>query len=119
MDKYPRWVTVGHCRGLTCEGCRQNRPASFQALLTFNPDDDDDDNNSEGEEEDEGRSFALGSECYKRANVYHQLAHFRSHTSDAVREEIESYPSMQSSIEEHVSNIIGTMHSDGFMSRVS
>lgn len=104
---------------MICEGCRQNRPASFQALLTFDPDDDEDeDDNSDNGEEDEGQSFSLGSECYKRANVYHQLAHFRSHTSDAVRREIESHPSMQTSIEEHVSNIISAMHSDGFMSRV-
>lgn len=117
MDKYPRWIASGHCRGLICEGCRQNRPASFQALLTF--DSDDSDNEDDEDDKDEGQSFALGSECYKRANVYHQLAHFRSHTSDSVREEIESYPSMHGSIEDQVSNIISSMHSGGFMSRVS
>ena len=120
MDKYPRWIASGHCRGLICEGCRQNRPAKFQALLTLDDDDDDSDNeDADNSDDDQGQSFALGSECYKRANVYHQLAHFRSHISDSVRKEIESHPNIQNFIEDRVSNIITCMHSDGFMSRVS
>ncbi|KAI7887469.1 hypothetical protein K492DRAFT_189403 [Lichtheimia hyalospora FSU 10163] len=117
LDKYPRWIASGHCRGLICEGCRQNRPAKFQALLKLD-DDDSDNEDADNSDDDQGQSFALGSECYKRANVYHQLAHFRSHISDSVRKEIESHPNIQDFIEDRVSNIITCMHSDGFMSRL-
>ncbi|KAG0164095.1 hypothetical protein DFQ30_010516 [Apophysomyces sp. BC1015] len=77
LDKYPYWSRVSGDSMVTCEGCRSNRPASRQVFLSYEKDDS------------EGRAFALGSECYRRAKMYHLLAHFRSHLYDTVEEEVE------------------------------
>ena len=110
MDQYPIW-NPAVCKGSICEGCRQNRAASFQVVLAAEPEDT--------ETEPRDKTFSLGSECYKRANVYHKLIHFRSHVHKHVRneaEELMSDPEQSSCLTE---DIMKVLHTSGFVKNVS
>ncbi|KAI9246877.1 hypothetical protein BDA99DRAFT_259099 [Phascolomyces articulosus] len=112
LDRYPLWHSAV-CKGLICEGCRQNRAASFEVVLAAEPEDTD----AEPREE----PFSLGSECYKRAKVYHKLVHFRSHLHKHVRNEAEAFMSSHDNEDDEQltclteDNIMKDMHSSGFI----
>ncbi|KAI9321853.1 hypothetical protein BX666DRAFT_1906251 [Dichotomocladium elegans] len=78
LDTLSQWHALPRM-GSICQGCRQNRSATAAVILRC---DEEDTKPSE-------RVFSLGSECYKRAMVYHQLAHFRSHMDKRIRDEVE------------------------------
>ncbi|KAI8141256.1 hypothetical protein BJV82DRAFT_181412 [Fennellomyces sp. T-0311] len=105
LDRYPRW-SKGRCNERVCAGCRQNRAASFEVVLAAEPED------TEAEPRD--KRFSLGSECYKRAKVYHKLVHFRSHMHKHVRNEAEALMTKACLTED----IMKAMQSSGFVKQL-
>ena len=83
-------------QGVRCEACKRNHTASFVVTLTGAPYDSEAlwagtlspleylalerPKNPDSAEEDNGDqvSFQLGSHCHKRANLFHQLAHYKA-----------------------------------------
>lgn len=78
----------------------------------------------ESEVEPRQLEFSLGSECYKRAKVYHRLVHFRSHTYKQVRIETERIRNAMNDADRGAEDlrlpeeIIKEMHNSGFTRKV-
>ena len=84
-------------QGVRCEACKRSHTASFVVTLSGVPYDSEalwagtlspleylaierpkNPESAEGDSDDDQASFQLGSHCYKRANLFHQLAHFKA-----------------------------------------
>ncbi|GAN06428.1 hypothetical protein MAM1_0122c05911 [Mucor ambiguus] len=75
LDKYTKWAELDNYvydGSDVCEACRGNKPASISVRLY-----------SDGELDFE--IYNLGSECSKKAFIYHEMKHFRTHMYQKVR----------------------------------
>lgn len=82
MDVYPNWKFQGHVNShleVSCQACRTNKPATC-ILKLFSDDSDLND----------GVTFYLGSECYRKGELYHTFTHFETRMYNTVKDEVES-----------------------------
>ncbi|CEI95375.1 hypothetical protein RMCBS344292_09564 [Rhizopus microsporus] len=64
---------------VSCQACRANKPASY--IVSLYSDDA------------EPVRFYLGSECYRKGQLYHKFTHFESHIYHQVKEQVEKIQS--------------------------
>lgn len=75
MDKYTQWTQLHNYvyDGFdVCEACRANKPARISIKLY-------------SDDELDFETYLIGSECSKKAFIYHELKHFRAHMYQKVR----------------------------------
>ncbi|ORE21801.1 hypothetical protein BCV71DRAFT_288623 [Rhizopus microsporus] len=77
MDTHSNWKFKGYLKDedVSCQACRANKPASY--IVSLYSDDA------------EPVRFYLGSECYRKGQLYHKFTHFESHIYHQVKEQVE------------------------------
>lgn len=81
MDTHSNWKFKGYLKDedVSCQACRANKPASY--IVSLYSDDA------------EPVRFYLGSECYRKGQLYHKFTHFESHIYHQVKEQVEKIQS--------------------------
>ena len=75
IDKYTNWVQTENYiydTNVLCKACRANKPASIAIKLY-------------SDDISESKTYYLGSECSRKAHIYHEFKHLTTHMYQKVR----------------------------------
>ncbi|CAO3653221.1 unnamed protein product [Mucor fragilis] len=100
VDKYTNWLQIHNYvydGTVSCEACRANKPASMSIKLYS-----DDTLDSE--------IYYIGSECSRKAFIYHELKHFRTHMYQKVRNLVNDRRYNADTSQEVFDNLLQTGH---------
>ncbi|KAI8645726.1 hypothetical protein BD408DRAFT_411430 [Parasitella parasitica] len=101
LDSYPNWLLqtehLASTADLVCEACRANKVASTAIKLY-------------SDDASESETYYLGSECYRKALIYHEFKHFETHMYQKVKNLVYDRRYRANSSKDVLENLLQTNH---------